>query len=112
MGALEANGRIEAARTDAARATAQLCAEIQEQIGLASAGVQEFGAVAKLGGAIASRSAMDKLDGTVDRIRDDIARLAAHAPAGRAPVSAPAGRGPVRAPAGRAPVRAPAAACG
>jgi len=84
MGTLEANGRIEAARTGDALAVVQLFSEIHSQIAMASAGVEEFAAVTKLGGAIASRTAIEELDGAVDRIRRDTARLAAQKPSAQA----------------------------
>ena len=76
MGALETNGRIEASRAADALGIVQLFREMNDQIGKAAAGVEQFSAVAKLGGAIASRTAMAQLDDAVARIRHDASRLA------------------------------------
>ncbi|MGA2928688.1 MAG: hypothetical protein ABSG43_22405, partial [Solirubrobacteraceae bacterium] len=91
MAALESNGRIEAARIPGAVAIVQLFGEIHEQLGMAAAGVEEFDAVTKLGGAIASRRAVDELDVAVDSIRQDIARLAAQVPPTRSSTAPLAG---------------------
>ena len=88
LGALECNGRIEAARTNNAHAIVQLFKEIHEQLDMAAAGVEEFAEVTKLGGAVASRITISELTDVVDRIRQDTARLAAQVPP-KGPPTAP-----------------------
>ncbi|MGO9754679.1 MAG: PAS domain-containing protein [Solirubrobacteraceae bacterium] len=77
MGALESNGRIEAARTDGAAAIVLLFAEINKQIGTATVQLSEFAAITAFGRAAVSRSTIDRLSDDLERIRHYTDKLAA-----------------------------------
>jgi aerotaxis receptor len=77
MGALETNGRIEAARTDGAEAILQQFHEMHEHILQALAQVKEFSTIAQIGRAIASPAAIEQLDTSTTRLRADTAELIA-----------------------------------
>ncbi len=76
MGALESNGRIEAARTDDAAAIVLLFREIQGRIDAASTQLAQFAAITDFGRAAASRSTMDRLADDLERIRHHTSELA------------------------------------
>lgn len=77
MGALEANGRIEAARSDDAAAIVLLFREIHSQIETASTQLADFAAITEFGRAAVSRSTIERLNDDLDRIRRYTNKLAA-----------------------------------
>lgn len=77
MGALEANGRIEAARTNDAAEIVLLFREIHDQIEIAASELSDFAAITAFGRAAASRSSMEQLGDDLERISRNAARLAA-----------------------------------
>ncbi len=77
MGALEANGRIEAARTNDAAAILLLFKEIHDQIETAGSELADFAAITAFGRAATSRGTMERISDDLERVSRNASRLAA-----------------------------------